>query len=103
MKKPIIIAVAVVVVVILCLSLFNTGKNDKPNGSYSATMGGKTFATLTFSGNKVTYEGSSRTTKGSFTMDGNTVIINYDNGNSDELVYDPEEDTLNFGGMIFKK
>lgn len=103
MKKPVIIAaIAIAAAVIMCISLFGSN-NDKPNGTYSATVGGKVFATLTFSGDKFTYEGSTKTLKGNFTMDGDTVTLEYENGNTDKLVYDPEADTLNLSGLVFQK
>lgn len=39
-------------------------------------------------------------------MDDNTVVITYDNGNSDEYVWDKENNTLDWMGsgiMIFEK
>jgi ABC-type uncharacterized transport system auxiliary subunit len=99
MKK----ALSLILALVLCLSLCACGSKNKPNGSYSAEIAGKTFATLTFSGNKVTYEGSNRTTSGTFTLDGNTVIISYENGNSDKLEYNIEEDTLSLAGLVFEK
>ena len=109
MKKALFLILALVLCISLCLSLCacgsdsNDGGQAKPKGTYTATVAGVKFATLTFSGNKVTYEGKTRTTKGTFKMKGNTVVISYENGNGDEFVYDAETDTLTFAGMVFKK
>ena len=49
---------------------------------------------------------SDEPTKGTFEMDDNTVVITYDNGNSDEYVWDKENNTLDWMGsgiMIFEK
>ena len=109
MKKALSLILALVMCLSLCLSLCacdSEGSDDgqaKPKGTYTATVAGVKFASLTFSGNKVTYEGKTRTTKGTFKMRGNTVVISYDNGNGDELVYDAENDTLTLAGMVFEK
>ena len=101
MKKALILVLAL----ILCLSLCACGsKSNKPSGSYSATIAGVKFSTFIFSGDKVTYEGASKTSVGSFTMDENKVIITYDDGLGEELEYDPKTDTLSLGDvMTFEK
>lgn len=106
MKKALSLFLALVICLSLCLTLCACGSEDeqaKPKGTYTATMAGIKYATLTFSGDNVTYAGKTRTTNGTFKMRGNTVVISYENGNSDELVYDTEADTLTLAGLVFEK
>lgn len=91
--------IALLLIIVLCLSLCACGRKG-PKGSYSAYIAGQKFATITFKGDKVLYEGSSRETEGTFVMDGNTVNISYENGNSDQLEYDAKEDTLTYMGLM---
>lgn len=107
MKKTISLLLALVLCLSMCLTLCACGsKGDgqvKPKGTYTATLAGRTFATLTFSGDKVAFETRTGTTNGTFKMSGNTVVISYENGNSDELEYDPKADTLTIASMVFEK
>ena len=93
-------AIALLLVLELCISLCACGGKNGPNGSYSSYIAGIKFATLTFKGNKVLYETDDKETEGTFVMDGNTVKISYENGNSDQFTYDPESDTLDFMGLM---
>ena len=101
MKKTITFLLALV----MMLSLAACGGGDKPKGTYTAYVAEIPFAQLSFSGNKVEYktlgltEANGEITKGTFTMDGTTVNISYENGNSDTFVYDKDKDSLDYFGM----
>ena len=75
------------------------GKNT-PSGTYIGYLNGQEFATLTFDGNTVVYKAADRRTKGTYVMDGNTVKVSYENGNSDQFEYNAEKDTLNYMGLM---
>ena len=92
--------IALLLVLALCVGLCACGGKNGPSGTYTAYLAGQKFATLTFKGNKVLYEGKTRSTEGTYVMDGNTVKISYENGNSDQFEYDAKEDTLDYMGLM---
>lgn len=99
MKRIIVIALCVMIVMLTACS----GSSDKPHGKYYDNIG---FSTLEFKGEKVTFESLQDSASGTYTMDGNTVNIVYDNGSKDSYVYDKEKDTLDLFGqglVIFSK
>ena len=91
---------AILLVLALCVGLCACGAKDTPRGSYSSYLAGIKFMTLTFKGDKVLLETDNKESEGTFVMDGNTVMISYENGNHDTLTYDPETDTLDLLGLM---
>ena len=92
-----------IVWILICsiLVLFCSCGNQKLNGTYSDNMG---FSSFEFNGEKVVLTTLVSTTTGTYKMEGDTVTINYDDGNSDTLTYDEESDTLSwYGELIYSK
>lgn len=67
-----------------------------PNGTYKGVIG--TEKVLEFNGNTVKDTFLFKTKTGKVTVDGNKVTITYESGGKDWYIYDPEAETLDFGG-----
>lgn len=79
------------------LVLFCSCGDQKLSGTYSDNLG---FSSLEFNGEKVILTTPTGTSVGTYEVKGNAVIINYDNGNSDTLIYNEDSNTLNFYDML---
>lgn len=102
---------AIVLIFVLVFALTACGGSAKPNGRYhwgSSLMSASVDTTLVFSGKKVTIIIDSSFTSamegyGTFEMDGNTVICNFESGGRKLYTYNTSNDTLSDGERVYTK
>lgn len=72
---------------------------SKPNGRYVLIISDIEMGSYTFDGNKVEYTLFGKSNKGTFKMEGTTVLITYEDGGYDTFEYNAEKDELNIAGI----
>ena len=93
--------IALFLVLVICLSLCACG--GKLEGTYQDNLG---FSTITFEGDTIEYISlaSDGVKTGTYVIEDDKIIVNYDNGQSDTFEYDEETGTFSFCGiLIYRK
>ena len=91
-----------VVFIVVAISAYG-GEADNPEGKYSDNVG---FSSIEFDGDRVVFDSLQDSKSGTFTMDGNTVNIVFNDGGKDKYIYDKKSETLDWFGegmIIFSK
>lgn len=88
---------ALVLALTLCLSLCACG--GKLQGTYKDQLGA---STITFKGDQFELNsvGLSEVQTGTYVIEDTQILLSYDNGESKILVYDKENDTLSYYGLL---
>ncbi len=103
MKKIIALALCAVM---LCLCLASCGSKGDLDGEYVCYVGTLLFSTIEFDGDKVTqnYKTSGNVSTGTYKLEGDKIICQWDSGKSDTFDYDKDADEINWvDSMVWKK
>ncbi len=101
MKRALTFALALLLLLALCAC----GSPAKPKGAYREDSMGMFL--LRFSGDQVRLETLDSTTgeavnveNGTFTMDGNTILVRFEDGETDVFSFDRDNNTLSYMGLF---